>query len=128
MKWVMFSIAILFSIKVSAQEKVTYVGTIGDTSKIEMEITTINNKDYSGRYRFQGKREWILLKGAMYIDNRNKVAQNLVLYEFMDGRDTSIFDLYMSGKTLTGTWQKTKKIAYRGGVFDGRKGSTIQFL
>ena len=95
--------------EIFAQQKTTYVGTVGDTGKVEMEISTSNEKDYMGRYRYQGKKEWTLLKGAMYYDKRNRIAQNLVLYEFAQSQDTSVFDLYMEGKSLTGTWQQNKQ-------------------
>ena len=111
MKWAFIFIWLTVGIEVFAQQKTTYVGTMGDTGKIEMEISTSNEKDYMGRYRYQGKKEWTLLKGAMYYDKRNRIAQNLVLYEFAQSQDTSVFDLYMEGKTLTGTWQKNKQSA-----------------
>lgn len=89
-----------------AQEKVTYSGTFGDTGHIEMEISTNNQKDYYGRYRFENTKKWILLKGAMYFDRRNQIPQNLVLHEFGSDNDTAVFDLYMQGNKLTGTWQQ----------------------
>jgi|GEM_PF-5829500 len=109
MRWVLVMIWLAVWEMGFAQQKVTYVGTIDDTGKVEMEISTTNEKDYMGRYRYQGKKEWTLLKGAMYYDKRNKIAQNLVLYEFAQSQDTSFFDLYMEGKSLTGTWQRNRQ-------------------
>lgn len=89
-------------------QKKTYYGVLGDSGNVELEISTNNNKDYMGRYRFENTKNWILLRGAMYIDRRNRIAQNLVLYEFSAGKDTAVFDLYKEGVVLSGTWQRNK--------------------
>lgn len=108
MKWVICSIIFLLAASGFAQTKTVYSGLFGDTTRIEMELSTNNGKDYNGRYRFENTKKWILLKGALYYDRRNKNPENLVLYQFSGEQDSAMFDLYFDGKTLAGTWQEER--------------------
>lgn len=104
--WYFIGIFLLAATGASAQQKTTYVGHIGDTYSVEMELETSNGKDYKGRYRYGGRDEWSRLSGTLYYDKRNAVAKNLVLQEYTGDRNTGVFDLFMENGSLNGTWRK----------------------
>ena len=93
-------------VRTLAQTPYNYTGTINEKDTVEMELSSSNGKDFTGRYRKQGSKTWILLRGAMYYDRRKPIPENLVLKEFVADRDIGTFDLYRSGSTLTGTWSE----------------------
>lgn len=97
---------LFFAQQAFAQTGVSYVGTVNGKDAIEMELSSDNGKDFTGRYRYQGTKVWILLRGTLIYDKRKPIPENLVLKEFVGNRDIGTFDLYRSGKTLTGTWSQ----------------------
>lgn len=97
-----------------AQDPVSYVGRVGNHN-VEMELTTKDNKAYTGRYRFEGRQEWLLLSGELYYDRRQLNPQNLILKEYVTmntpnpltpAQSSGEFTLYVSGDSLTGYWNK----------------------
>lgn len=106
MKQLLFFLCLWMGIRTQSQTVVNYVGTVNGKDTIEMELSSSNDKDFTGRYRYEGTKEWILLRGAMYYDKRKPIPENLVLKEFVGSRDIGTFDLYRKGNTLTGTWSQ----------------------
>lgn len=106
------AIAFFTCMSANAQEPVSYVGNVGNY-KVVMELTSADNKVYTGRYRYEHEKEWLTLSGELYYDRRQINPQNLVLKEFVSTGNpmapkpsTGEFTLYVSGDSLTGFWNK----------------------
>lgn len=108
-----------------AAQTLVYKGTLGGKYAIEMELIDQDGKNFTGRYRYQGKTQWLNLKGQL----EGPTQSELSLLEYApDGKNSGKFTIVFEGESLVGSWQKnppTGKLDVKLMLFDSGQTAAI---
>ncbi len=98
MRKVVLFICLVATVFDSFTQTAAYIGTI-DKYKVIVELNSADGKTYTGRYHYNGKEQWIDLKGKV-----NGLVLNL--NELSNGKVTGLWKLVFEDTKATGTWRK----------------------